>query len=479
MYDVLIIGCGVVGASIAYELSKHDISIAVVEKENDVATGTSKANSAILHSGYDPKPGTLIAKLNVESVPLTKEVCRKLDVLCKNIGSLTVAFSDDDMDTLRKLYDRGIQNGVPDLEMIDANKLFKMEPHINPKAVGALWAPSAAIISPWELCLAMAQTAVKNGTELFLNSNVDSITKHTSHTSEGGFIVKSGNKTIEAKNVINAAGIHSDTIHNLIAKPTFTIKPHSGQYYLFDKSEGHKANCIIFQTPKPDTKGVLVAPTVHGNLLAGPDNIPVKKGDLSVTSERLQYIMEKSRLSIPDINFSENIRNFAGLRAISDSNDFIINETEVKGFFDVAGIKSPGLSAAVAIGKYVKNLLTASGLPMEKKKKYVDSRSIMRFKELSEEEKRMAVEKNPLYGQVICRCETITEGEIIDCINDTIPPSSIDGVKRRVGTGAGRCQGGFCEPRILQILSDQLGQSPLDIQKDLSGSNILVSKTKE
>ncbi len=478
MYDVLIIGCGVVGASIAYELSKYDVSIAVVEKENDVATGTTKANSAILHSGYDPQPGTLIAKLNVKSVPLTKEVCKKLDVLCENIGSLTIAFNEDDMATLKTLYDRGVKNGVPDLEIIDATRLRDMEPNISPKAMGALWAPTASIISPWELCLAMIQTAVRNDTDLFLNNRVDSIKKNLIDGSDDYFAITCGVKTYAAKNIINAAGNDSDTVHNLIAKPSFNILPHSGQYYLMDKSEGNKSNSIIFQTPKPGTKGVLVTPTVHGNLIVGPDNVPVEKDDLSVTSERLEHIKDSARISIPRIDFGQNIRNFAGIRAISDSDDFIICETEIKGFFDVAGIKSPGLSSAVAIGHYVKDMLSNSGITLKKKSNYIDTRKVTRFKELSDVEKRRVIEQNSLYGQVICRCETITEGEIVDCINDVIPPCSIDGVKRRTGAGSGRCQGGFCESRVLKILSANLNKSPVEIPKDLYGSNILVEKIR-
>ncbi|MBS7402947.1 MAG: NAD(P)/FAD-dependent oxidoreductase [Oscillospiraceae bacterium] len=473
MFDVLIIGCGVVGAALAYELSKHELSVCVLEKENDVAVGTTKANSAILHSGYDPKPGTLMARLNVESVPLTKEICRKLDVPCKNIGSLTVAFSEDDMETVKRLYERGVKNGVPGLEIIGQEELRRKEPHISPEALGALWAPSAAIISPWELCLAMAQTAVRNGTELYLDSEVTEIKKKGE-----SFIVKTSSGVYEARNIVNCAGVFSDKVHAMIAEPCFKILPHSGEYFLLDKCEGDKANTVIFQCPGEDTKGILVSPTVHGNLIVGPDNAAVKAGDLSVDAKRLQGIKETARKSVPDIGFGENIRNFAGIRAVTDIDDFIIGETEVQGFYDVAGIKSPGLSAAAAIGVYVKNMLEASGVPMRRKKSFVDERHVTRFNELTAEEKREAVEKNPLYGRVICRCETVTEGEIVDCIHAPIPPCSIDGVKRRVGAGMGRCQGGFCSPRVLEILARELGRDPMEIEKDKKGTYILTGRTK-
>ncbi len=474
MFDVLIIGCGVVGAALAYELSKHEVSVCVLEKENDVATGTTKANSAILHSGYDPAPGSLMARLNVESVPLTKDICRKLDVPCKNIGSLTVAFSETEMEAVRELHSRGVKNGVPGLEIIDCEELRRREPHISKEAVGALWAPTAAIISPWEFCLAMAQTAVLNGVSLHLNSKVKSIEKRGEC-----FAVSTGNEVFEAKTVVNAAGVYSDKVHNMIAEAAFRIMPHSGEYYLLDKCECQKANSVIFQCPNEETKGVLVSPTVHGNLIVGPDNVRAAAGALGVSTERLQYIKKTAQRSVPDISFGENIRNFAGLRATTDIDDFIIGETEVDGFFDVAGIKSPGLSAAAAIGVYVKNLLEAYGLPMKRKKQFVDERKVTRFNELTIEEKKALIKKNPLYGRVICRCETITEGEIIDCLRQPIPPCSVDGVKRRVGAGMGRCQGGFCAPRVVEILAKELNKSPVEIQKDREGTYILTGKTKE
>ena len=308
---------------------------------------------------------------------------------------------------------------------------------------------------------------------MHLNIEVTGITKRGET-----FVVKTAEGSFEAKTVVNAAGVYCDKVHGMVAEHSYTVAPHSGEYYLLDKCESAKANTVIFQCPSADTKGILVSPTVHGNLIVGPDNEPARAGDLSVGSERLQSIKKIAQKSVPDINFGENIRNFAGLRAVTEVDDFIIGETEVHGFFDIAGIKSPGISAAAAIGVYVKNLLAATGVPMKKKKNYIDERHVVRFNELSAEEKQKAVKKNPLYGRVICRCETVTEGEIVDCIHAPIPPCSIDGVKRRVGAGMGRCQGGFCSPRVMEILSRELGRDPMEIEKDKTGTYILTGRTK-
>ena len=266
------------------------------------------------------------------------------------------------METVKKLYERGVKNGVPDIEIIDQKALREKEPHIAPEALGALWAPSAAILSPWELCLAMAQTAVSNGVELHLNSEVTGITKRGET-----FVVKTAEGSFEAKTVVNAAGVYCDKVHGMVAEHSYTVAPHSGEYYLLDKCESAKANTVIFQCPSADTKGILVSPTVHGNLIVGPDNEPARAGDLSVGSERLQSIKKIAQKSVPDINFGENIRNFAGLRAVTEVDDFIIGETEVHGFFDIAGIKSPGISAAAAIGVYVR-IAAAHGDPEKRRK---------------------------------------------------------------------------------------------------------------
>ncbi|MEG1895851.1 MAG: FAD-dependent oxidoreductase, partial [Oscillospiraceae bacterium] len=327
---------------------------------------------------------------------------------------------------------------------------------------------------PWDLCLAMAQTAVVNGAQLALNSEVTEIKK-----TKNGFLVRAGGKEYETKIIFNAAGIYGDRVHNLVAKPSFTICPRSGQYYLLDKSQGEKARHIIFQCPVGGTKGVLVAPTVHGNLIVGPDSTPVEGQGTDTTLEGLEFVRERGAKTIPSINFKENIRNFAGLRAAADREDFIIEGAEgAQGFFDLVGIKSPGLSAAAAIGERAVELARGAGLELVQRQSFCDTRRVVHFNKLSKKEKQELIATDPSYGRVICRCETITEGEILACLKAPIPPVSIDGVKRRVGAGMGRCQGGFCSPKVLEILAQHRGVAPEEICLDTQGSFILTGRTK-
>lgn len=472
MYDVAIIGCGITGSACAYYLSKYSLKIAIIEKYNDVCCGTTRANSAIIHAGYDPVPGTNCAKFNVRGNELTKEICKKLDVLCKEIGSLVVAFSDKEKETLNVLYDRGIKNGVPNMEIWDKDRLIKEEPNISENAVAALYAPTAAIVNPWEYGLAMAETAVRNGAELKLNTEVADIIK-----SENGWLIKTNNGSVEAKYVINAAGVYSDVIHNMVAEKTFEILPSAGEYYLLDKSEGERVKHVIFQCPNELGKGVLVAPTVHGNLIVGPNAIKSDRDDTRTTTASLDFIRQAASKSVPSIQYRENIRNFTGVRANSDTDDFVI-EFAAENFLDLAGIKSPGLSAAPAIAEEAVKMLSESGLELKEKKNVIDTRKHLRFKELSDEEKNKVISENPLYGRVVCRCETITEGEIVDALSSPITPVSLDGVKRRAGTGMGRCQGGFCGPKVLEIIARKNGIAFEDVLQDGNGSYILTGETK-
>ena len=472
MYDVAIIGCGISGSSIAYYLSRYQLNIAVIEKENDVCMGTTRANSAIIHAGYDPEPGTNCAKYNVRGNELTGEICEKLSVPFNRIGSLVVAFSEAELETVKVLYDRGIKNGVPDMKIIGQDELRKMEPNISEKALGALWAPTAGIVNPWEFGLAMAETAVRNGVEVMLNTEVKDIKKNGEKWS-----VICNNRTIDSKYVINCAGVYSDDIHNLVAEPTFKILPVAGEYYLLDKVEGSKANHVIFQCPNELGKGILVAPTVHGNLIVGPNAVNSDKDDTTNKASSLEYIREVAGKSIPNINYRENIRNFAGVRANSDTNDFVIGFA-ADGFMDVAGIKSPGLSAAPAIAEDVVKMLEDDGLELKQKAKYIDEREHIRFKHLTNEQKNKLIAGKPSYGRIICRCETITEGEILAALESPIPPVSLDGIKRRAGTSMGRCQGGFCGPKVLDIMAKYKDVKPEEILQDANGSYILTGETK-
>lgn len=472
MYDVAIIGSGITGSACAYFLSKYRLKIAVIEKNNDVCCGTTKANSAIIHAGYDPHPETLMAKLNVKGSEMAKEICAKLDVPYNQIGSLVVAFSEEEAKTVEELFERGNANGVPDLKILNREELKEAEPMISDEALCALYAPSAAIVNPWEYGLAMAETAVRNGAEILLESEVTSIKKEN-----GVFKITAGEKEIEAKYVINAAGVNCDDVHNMIAPPKFKVIPSAGEYYLLDKSEGKRARHVIFQCPNKDGKGVLVSPTVHGNLIVGPNADARDKDDTSTKTRCLDFVREKAVKSVPSINFRENIRNFTGVRAATEIDDFII-EFACEGFLDLAGIKSPGLSAAPAIAELAVKMLGESGLALEEKESFTDERTHLRFKHLSDEEKNNAVKKNSAYGRVICRCETITEGEIIDALNSPIPPVSLDGIKRRAGTGMGRCQGGFCGPKVLEIMAKYKNEPFEAVLQDNTGSVILTGKTK-
>jgi len=471
VFDTAIIGCGIVGAATAYELSRYHLNIAVFEKANDVACGATKANSAIIHAGYDPEPGSIMAALNVRGTKLAFDICKKLDVPHKKTGALVLAICEEDIGIIEILYDRGKQNGIQDIQLISGCQALEMEPNLNPSVLGALYAPNAGVVSPWEYALAMAETAVRNGVTLHLESEIVSIQK----TKAGFQITAKGGMVCEARTVINAAGIHAADIHNLACEPAYTIRPNRGQYYLLDKSQGTQVSRVIFQRPTIEGKGVLVAPTVHGNLIVGPSSEYVDGKNIAVTREGLIGVAHMAHKSVPGLNLRENIRNFAGLRAFSDLDDFIIAEADgTHGFFDLAGIKSPGLTAAPAIAEAAVELLRQSGLVLEEKEHFIDTRRVIRFRELDVEQKILLIKANPAYGRVICRCETITEGEILDTLHTVIPPRSLDGVKRRVNAGMGRCQGSFCSPKVLKILARALGISPTLVPQDQADSWILT-----
>jgi len=474
MYDVIVIGCGITGAAIAFELSKYNLKTAVLERENDVAQGATKANSAILHAGYDPKPGTLMGKLNVRGVELAAELCEKLDVPYRRNGAMVLGFSEEDKATLQELYDRGIANGVKELKIITGDEARAMEPNLSAEVVAALHVPTSAVCLPWEYCLALAETAVVNGVEVHLNHAVTALTR-----TDNGWRVSTDRGEFESRFVINAAGVYADKVHNMAAPADWHIEPARGEYYLLDKSEGSRVDHTIFQCPSKVGKGVLVSPTVHGNLIVGPNSCPVEPHDVSNTAEGLASVRAAAARSVPSVDLRQSIRNFAGVRAHATTGDFIIGGVEgAPGFFNAAGICSPGLSAAPAIAEYLVGLMGEAGLPLEKKSDFKCQRRRVRFRELPESERAAVVEANPSYGRVICRCETITEGEILDAIHSPIPPCSVDGVKRRAGAGLGRCQGGFCGPRVVELLCRELNIDPKDMLQDRAGSYMLVEQTK-
>lgn len=475
MYDVVIIGAGVIGTSIFRELTKYNVKVAMVEKENDVSMGTSKANSAIIHAGYDPKAGTLMAKLNVKGNEMFGDICDELDVPFKRNGSLVLAFDDEELESVKKLYENGNKIGVKGLRILNKEEVKELEENVSDNVLGALYAPTGGIVGVMEYTIALAENGVLNGGKIFLNSEVVKIEKDDTFK-----ITTSKNEVIEGKYIVNAAGIYADAIHNLICKESFKIIPRRGEYFVMDKSQGKLFSHTIFQCPSTLGKGILVTPTVHGNLIVGPNAEDIDdKDSVKTTSEGLDYVIETTKKTTENINFRESIRNFAGLRAIPDTGDFVIGEDkEVKGFVDVAGMKSPGLSAAPAIAIEVVEILQNIGLSNEKNKNFNGNRKRIIFNELSREEQKELIKKNPSYGKIVCRCENITEGEIVDAIKSSFGSITVDGVKRRCRPGMGRCQGGFCGPRVVEIIARELNKDYTEVNQEKEGSYILLDRTK-
>ena len=475
MLDIIIIGAGVSGCAIARELSRYKANILVLEKEEDVCCGTSKANSAIVHGGFDAETGSLMAKLNVRGSNLMEQLSKDLDFHYDRCGSLVLCMAEEDRPKLRKLYEKGIANGVKELRIIDREELVRMEPNVSDDAVAALWAPSGAIVCPFGLNIALAENAAANGAAFAFNTQVVGLEQV-----EGGWLVHTSQGDFLAKVVINAAGVHAGQIHNLVSPEEMTIINRRGDYYLLDKT----AKCVshtIFTLPNRMGKGVLVSPTVHGNTIVGPTAIDIPDPEnTATTGEGLRQAGEKAAYMIKNLPLRQVITSFAGLRAHHVDHDFIIEEVEgAPGFVDVAAIESPGLSASPAIGEYVAELVQ-NLLKLEEKEDFIATRKgIVNPAALSPEERNALIKENPAYGQIICRCESISEGEILDAIHRPLGARSLDGVKRRVRAGMGRCQGGFCAPRMMEILARELGIDQLEVTKAGPGSELLVGKTKE
>lgn len=474
MYDIIIIGAGVIGSGVARELSKYKLKVAVIEKESDVSNGTTKANSAIVHGGFDAKEGTLMAKYNVLGTSMYKKLCEELSVPFKQNGSLVLAFSEEEKKHLNLLFERGQKNGVPGLKILNQEELRSLEPNVEDNAVAALHCSSAGIVSPWELTEALIDNAVENGVNLYLNTKVLNISKDNEV-----FTIETNNGIFKSNYIINCSGIYSDDIHNMIAPPTFKIIPRKGEYFVLDKNQGSRVSHTIFQCPTKLGKGILVTPTVHGNLLVGPDAEDIiDKEDLSTRTNQLEYIKEKGSKSIKNINFRDTIRTFAGLRSESDRGDFIVEESPTKNFFDIAGIKSPGLSAAPALALAAVDLIK-NKINLEEKKDFIPPRKHRYFMELTSEEKAKKIAEDPRYGRIICRCELITEGEIVEAIHRPVVATTVDSIKRRCRPGMGRCQGGFCGPKVQEIIARELNKNMKDIMLDKENSYILVEELKK
>ena len=476
MYDVLIIGAGVCGSAAARELSRYQLKIGVLEKGEDVCSGTSKANSGIVHAGFDAKPGSLMAEMNVKGNAMMGELSKELDFHFENNGSLVLCFQEEDLEKLEELKRQGEKNGVLGIRIIRHEELREMEPNISNKAVAALYAPTGGIVCPFGLNIALAENAAMNGVEFFFDQEVERVEKL-----EEGYRVTAGDEVFEAKCVINAAGVYADVFHNMVSEQKIHITARKGEYYLLDRSVGDHVKHTIFQLPGKYGKGVLVTPTVHGNLLVGPTakDITDKEGT-NTTAEGMEEVAQKAVRSVENLPLRQVITSFTGLRAHEEGHEFIIEEVkDAPGFFDCAGIESPGLTSAPAIGIRLAELVSQKLQP-EKKEDFISKRKgILNPQKLSKEEWKELVKENPAYGTIICRCESITEGEILDAIHRPLGARSLDGVKRRTRAGMGRCQSGFCAPKTMEILSREWKIPMEQLTKAGRNSKLLVGTTKD
>lgn len=471
-YDVTIIGGGVTGAAVARELSRYQLKTCLVERAEDVCSGTSKANSAIVHAGYDAANGSVKARMNVEGNRMMGQLSEDLDFAFRRNGSLVLCFSEEDRPALNALYERGAANGVPDLKIISGDEVRAMEPNVTEEVVAALYAPTGGIVCPFGLTIALAENACDNGVEFRFLTEVTDIKKI-----EGGYeLAVKGKEPITTRFVVNAAGVYADVFHNMVCDDKIKIIPRKGDYCLLDQEAGKHVDKTIFQLPGKYGKGILVAPTIHGNLLIGPTatDIEDKEGTYTTAAE-LAEATKKSAVSVKNIPYRQVITSFSGLRAHETSDEFIVGES-ADGFYDAAGIESPGLSSAPAIGVYLAELI-AEKAGAEKKDDFIATRKgIPHVSAMSREERAALIKERPDYGTIVCRCENVSEGEIVDSIRRTLGARSLDGIKRRVRQGMGRCQAGFCTPRTMEILSRETGIPMEQICKNQPGSEMITGE---
>lgn len=476
VYDTAIIGAGITGCAAAFALAKTTARVILLERDDDIAAGATRANSGIVHAGYDPVPGTLMAQYNIEGNAMIRELAPRLRVPFRQNGSLVAALTPEELPTLQKLHERGIENGVPALSLLTGEEARRLEPNLSPDVCGALHAPTAGVISPWEFALALAQTAVVNGCDFRPRCEVSAVSRE-----EGLFVLHTPHGVIRSRFVVNAAGCHADEVHDLAAPHAFSIRPVRGEYHMLDKPQGHTVGATVFQCPSAAGKGVLVAPTAHGNLIVGPNAEAVDHpDDTAVTADGLHSVAQQARRSVPALSLRDTIRCFAGVRAVSGRGDFIVEEAaDCPGWIDLAGIQSPGLTAAPAVAEACVRLLETAGLHFESRADFHLCPLPVPFRTMDHEQRAKCVRENPLYGRVICRCETVTEAEIVAAIHSPVPARTIDAVKRRCSAGMGRCQGGFCSPRIAAILAREWGVGMESLEKDRPGSWLLSGRTKE
>lgn len=476
MYDVIIIGAGVTGCAIARELSRYCLDICVIEKNQDVGEGASKANSGIVHGGYDARPGSLMAKLNVEGNRMMERLSKELDFPFKRIGSMVICTTEKEEKKLWDLFDQGRENGVPRLSMLTGEEARKIEPNLPEAVVAALYVPTGGIVCPFGLTIALAENACVNGVEFKLDTEVTLVEKMRE-----GYAVTTDRGVYGTKVVVNAAGVYADYFHNMVSRRKIKITARRGEYCLLDRKAGGHVSHTIFQLPGKYGKGVLVTPTVHGNLLIGPTAADVEdKENTGTTRAGLEEVASKAGASVANLPMRQVITSFAGLRAHEERHDFIIRELRgAKGFVDVAGIESPGLTSAPAIGvmagEIVRNILK----PEEKKYFCATRKGMVDVDGLTKEELAALIEEDPKYGNIVCRCERVSEGEILDAIRRPLGAKTLDGVKRRTRAGMGRCQGGFCTPRIMEILAREWNMDIGEITKCGNGSGIIEGCNKD
>ncbi len=471
MYDVCIIGAGVTGCSIARELSKYELKTIVLERGVDVCEGTSKANSGIVHAGFDAEPGSLKAKLNREGNERMEALSRELDFSFKRNGSMVICEEVSGLPTLDKLLKNGQKNGVKNMKIISGDEARAKEPNLSKKVIAALDVPMGGIVCPFELTIALAENAAVNGVEFAFDNEVKDICPE-----DGGYKVVTSKQEIHTKIVINAAGVYADRIHAMVSKTPMHITARRGQYCLYDKQTGKMVERTIFQLPSKLGKGVLFTPTVHGNLLIGPtaEDIDDKEGT-NTTAAGMDYARMKAAESVENMPAGRMmITSFSGLRAHEDGDDFIIREAEdAVGFIDAAGIESPGLSCAPVMGEYVANIVLPKLNPAKKKDFIAKREGIKHINSLPVEEREKLIKENPAYSVIVCRCEMITEGEILDAIHRPLGAKTLDGIKRRTRAGMGRCQAGFCTPRTMELISNELGIPMEEILKSGRSSHVL------
>lgn len=482
MQDVIIIGAGVISSFVARSLSTYKLNTLVLEKETDVCDVTSMANSAIVHSGYDPKPGTKKAFFNFRGNKMMEEVCKDLDVEFEKCGTLTVAIYDEQLPFLDELLVRAKENGV-EAFLLTKEEVIKREPNINPNVKAALLCPTGGIVNPFTLTAHAMENAIDNGVKIHLSEEVVSITPKGDY-----FIVKTNKSEYETKVVVNAAGLASDKIARMIENIDWNINPRKGQYFVFSPFDKWKKNeekfvrSVLFPLPSEKGKGILVSRTTSSNYIAGPSSESVNDmADLSTDASTLRKVKEGALSLVPNMPFGNSIRVFSGNRATPSTHDFIIEPSKTyPNFINVAGIESPGLASSPAIGEYVANELVVPLLSAKKNEGYKKTiKKYIKPQTLSVEEQNEIIKKNPDYGQIVCNCELVSLGEIKDALNRSLPCLTIKALKKRTRAGFGPCQGGFCQPEVLRLLSERLGIAPTDVLYDKEGSQIILNKVKE